>query len=466
MPQKPLTPAEVKDFLIRAHACGLAKVKIGGGLAGGDPNRTKLADVARRMNTTVGAVKRFCYDYAPRYGWDPMRPETWNRNEPDQPLDEKERARYAGIIEKLRGELKRAYRSANASDDLREAVFGLAKAPITAPKINVSRAPGKGSSPDIPILFTSDFQWGERISPAQLDGVNEFNLQVARDRYELLITKAIDITRWHAGRKKADRIVYLRGGDMISGDIHEELRETNAAMSIPQVVDLVENEVAGLQALRSVFDRIDVISVPGNHGRITVKPHSKGYAEANYDTLSAWMLEREFRNDPGVQFHTPASGDAIFEVCGWTFCMTHGDRIGSRGGQGFIGPAATIARGMKKNADYWASCGVHIDYQLVGHFHTSLELEQGFANGSLPGISEYARDFRMRPGRASQWLLFVHPDHGVSSRWPIYLSEPVKAKGGTQAFQFLKAAYRPTVTNDTRGSATSSTGRFASTRIR
>lgn len=440
MPQQPVSSDEIRKLLERAHKHGLAKIRIGGGIPGRDPNRIGLAKVARGMRIGVGKLKHLLYMQAPRFGWDPMRPETWVRVEHDQPLDGKERARYQREIEKLRADLRKAYRTANASDDLRQAVFGLAKAPITAPKINAPRAPGKGSSPDIPILFTSDFQWGERISPAQLDGVNEFNLQVARERYELLITKTIDITRWHAGRKKASRIVYLRGGDMISGDIHEELRETNAAMSIPQVVDLVENEVAGLQALRSVFDRIDVISVPGNHGRITVKPHSKGYAETNYDTLSAWMLEREFRNDPGIKFHTPASGDAIFEVCGWTFCMTHGDRIGSRGGQGFIGPAATIARGMKKNADYWASCGVQIDYQLVGHFHTSLELEQGFANGSLPGISEYARDFRMRPGRASQWLLFVHPDHGVSSRWPIYLSEPVKAKGGTQAFQFLKAA--------------------------
>jgi hypothetical protein len=260
-----------------------------------------------------------------------------------------------------------------------------------------------------------------------MDGMNEFNLQVARERYELLVTKAIEICRHHVGAPHAKTIIYLRGGDMVSGDIHQELRETNSAMSVGQVVDLVENEAAGIAALRSAFEQVIVISVPGNHGRTTVKPMSKGYAETNYDTLSAWMLEREFKSDPAVKFYTPASGDAIFDVYGWKFCLTHGDRLGSRGGQGFIGPAATIARGMKKNLDYWARQGIHLDYQLVGHFHTSLELELGFANGSLPGISEYARDFRATPSRASQWLLFVHPAQGVASRWPIYLSAPVKA---------------------------------------
>lgn len=406
MPAKPMTAAEVKEFLIRAHANGLAKVKIGGGIPGSDPNRTKLADVARRMKTTVGAVKRFCYDYAHRYGWDPMRPETWDRNEPDQPLDEKERARYSGIIEKLKSELKRAYRDANAGDDLRAAVFGLGKAPITPPAIRVPTKAPKSGIASIPILFASDFQWGEVISAAQMDGVNEFNLPIARERYEKLITKTIEICRNHVGKPHAKTIVYLRGGDMVSGDIHQELRETNSAMSVAQVVDLVENETAGIAALRSAFDQVIVISVPGNHGRTTVKPMSKGYAETNYDTLSAWMLEREFKGDPGVRFYTPASGDALFDVYGWKFCMTHGDRMGSKGGMGFIGPAATIARGMKKNLDYWATQGIHIDYQLVGHYHTSLELELGFANGSLPGISEYARDFRAKPSRASQWLLF------------------------------------------------------------
>lgn len=434
-----ISQKQVRKVLERAHKAGLATIKVGGGSARGK-GIARLADVARKLKMPVPTLSQYIYQHARRLRWDPFDPKTWIENPAAEvPLQARERQRYADQIARLNQQLRNAHKEANAGDDVRQAIFDLARAPLSPPIITSSKS-GRGGVAAVPMLFTSDFQWGEKISASELDGVNEFNLQVARERYELLITKTIEICRNHVGKPFSRRIVYLRGGDMVSGDIHQELRETNAAMSIPQVVDLVEHEAAGLATLRTVFDEIDVISVPGNHGRTTVKPHSKGYAETNYDTLSALMLEREFRRDPGMRFYTPASGDAVFKVCGWNFCMTHGDRIGSRGGMGFIGPAATIARGMKKNYDYWAKLGVQIDYQLVGHFHTSLELEQGFANGSLPGLSEYARDFRATPARPSQWLLFVHPTTGVTSRWPIYLSGPVKARGGNQAFEFLKAA--------------------------
>jgi hypothetical protein len=199
----------------------------------------------------------------------------------------------------------------------------------------------------------------------------------------------------------------------------------------------------GIQTLAERFGRVWVISVPGNHGRTRIKPQSKLYAEENFDYLSALMLEREFAaaGDKRVEFLTPKSGDALFRVAGFRFLLSHGDRIGSSGGQGFIGPAATITRGMKKLHDYYANLGHPLDYCLVGHFHTSLELEYGWSNGSLPGYSEYAMRFRMKPAAPSQWLLFVHPRHGVTCRWPIKLEErPRISEREVSAFIAEKAA--------------------------
>ena len=62
-----------------------------------------------------------------------------------------------------------------------------------------------------------------------------------------------------------------------------------------------------------------------------------------------------------------------------------------------------------------------------GHFHTMLELEYGFSNGSVAGVSEYARDGRMTPSQPQQWLLFCHPDWGVTARWPIMLEQRPRA---------------------------------------
>ena len=127
----------------------------------------------------------------------------------------------------------------------------------------------------------------------------------------------------------------------------------------------------------------------------------------------------------------PASVDALFSVYGWRVLATHGDRIGSRGGQGFIGPAATAARGMKRISMDYAARGVHLDLILMGHFHTPLQLEEGFVNGCLPGPSEYSRDGRFRPSPARQLWLTLHPRRGVTStRW---INVGVEAEGALYA---------------------------------
>jgi hypothetical protein len=334
---------------------------------------------------------------------------------------ERDHRRETDRVVDLQRRLKLAERELNAAEDFRQSVFNLSTQPIDAPQWSVALPPKSDSVPGIPVLFASDFQWGEVIKANELDGINAFNARIASERYKRLIERAIDLCHSHMVNPKYPGIIYLRGGDMVSGDIHQELRETNDLSSIPACIDLIEHECTGIRQLADKFGKVWVISVPGNHGRTTIKPHAKKYVETNYDYLIACMIEREFRNDSRVQFMTPMSGDARFKVYDWHFVLTHGDRIGSSGGQGFIGPAATITRGMKKLVDYYAGLRQHVDWCLVGHFHTAMELEYGFSNGSLPGYSEYAKTFRARPQSPTQWLFFVHPKNGVTARWKILL---------------------------------------------
>lgn len=327
-------------------------------------------------------------------------------------------------------------RQVDEDSSLREKVFGLAEQDTTAPKWTHKPSPAAKSGPGIPILMCSDFQLGEVVSANELDGINAFNLEIAERRYQKLIRTTIDICYRHTPKATYDGIVYIRGGDMVSGDIHEELRKTNELAGMPAMIALVRMEKAGIDLLLQKFNRVYVISVPGNHGRTTEKPHSKGYTEANYDYISGLMLEAYYAGDPRVTFMSPVSGDAVFRLFNYRFLITHGDRIGSRGGQGFVGPSATVARGAKKLRDYYATLNKPIDYIFMGHFHTRMELDDGvFVNGCLPGYSEYARDFRFRPSVPEQWLVFCHPNHGITSRWPIALESRMTLKGtDTQLF--------------------------------
>ena len=137
-------------------------------------------------------------------------------------------------------------------------------------------------------------------------------------------------------------------------------------------------------------------------------------------------------------FATPKSGDAYFKAAGWNFLLSHGDRMGSRGGQGFIGPAATIARGHAKLQSNWSLTGRPVDVILTGHLHTSLRLSSGFANGSLAGYGEYARDLRATPDAAKQWLLFAHEHYRVSQAFEVQLSD--SPRRDVEDFQFGRAA--------------------------
>jgi hypothetical protein len=73
--------------------------------------------------------------------------------------------------------------------------------------------------------------------------------------------------------------------------------------------------------------------------------------------------------------------------------------------------------------DYMAE-GRVVDFIVMGHFHTPLELEFGIVNPSLMGPTEYSRSGRMRSHGAAQWMLTIHPRYGIARRWKISVGDP------------------------------------------
>jgi hypothetical protein len=301
---------------------------------------------------------------------------------------------------------------------LREHVFGLTKPALEVPKW-VSRGTPAKASEHIPVLLGSDYQWGEVIRAGNMYGVNEYNVKVAQERFRRLIERTINISREHLPLNRYPGIVYLRGGDMVSGDIHADLRESNELAAVPATRSLAEAETWGINELAEAFGAVHVVSVPGNHGRTTLKPQSKRGASDNYDTVSTWLLESAFRKDKRIAFYTPESGDALVMLYGRRYLLTHGDKMGTSGGKGFIGAAAPIVRGMKALHNQYASYGTPIAGCFIGHFHVALDVGYGWANGSLPGYSEFAKDNRMQPEEPRQWLIFFHAKYGPTSQWKV-----------------------------------------------
>ncbi|AMX93602.1 hypothetical protein A4R28_11095 [Mesorhizobium ciceri] len=349
----------------------------------------------------------------------PANPEPARADRPQATVDDKLiEHRLRNQVKRLETENKDLLGRVSGAEDFRSSVLGLTDPlePVTFQRH------GKSSrSRETAILFLSDLQWGETINLGNMDGLNSYDADIARSRLERVFVTAVELmTRhWPADQDPPERIILVLGGDMISGEIHDELAKSNALLSIPALKDCAAHIVSGIEHIRQHIDcPIDIISIPGNHGRTTRKPESKLYAEHSYDTLVADLVELHFKEGgkypDWFRMFKPISGDALIWIYGYRFLITHGDRIGSRGGAGFVGAAATIARGFKKLVMDYAGRGITLDFIMCGHFHVALELEEGICNGSLPGPSEYARDFRFKPRPCSQTFLTVHPRRGVT----------------------------------------------------
>ena len=339
------------------------------------------------------------------------------------PIDVR-RARAREVLQRKR--IDELERHAASDRTIRESVFKLSERPLEPPHWNPNPSKG-GKHRESIVLFLSDIHMGEVVSMSAMGGRNSYNMKIATARLERFFQHVVKLGTEHWTGPPADCIYLVLGGDLVSGEIHEELAKTNDLQAIPAVRVLAEALAAGISLLRDNFPAIPIhcISVPGNHGRATKKPESKGFAVNSYDTLVSLLLEwwASTKGLKNITFSAPHSGDAVVTIHGWNVLFTHGDRIGSRGGSGFVGPAATAARGMQKVVQDYLAEGRVIDLIVMGHFHTPLELEYGFVNASLVGPSEYSKSGRMRSHPAAQWMLSIHPTHGVARRWKIQVGD-------------------------------------------
>lgn len=277
------------------------------------------------------------------------------------------------------------------------------------------------SVPGVPILFGSDWHWGEVVNPTEIGGVNEYNLDIARTRLTRLVETTIDLLTNHMVNPQYPGIVFALGGDMVSGDIHEELTDTNDLPLMPVALDLADHLTVAIKRLKSVFGRVFLPCVAGNHGRSTKKVRAKGFSFHSYDWLIYQILDRRFSEDQDVVFYIPNGTDALVNVAGHRYCFTHGNNF--RTGDSMIGPLGPVIRGDHKKRGRNQQVGQEYDTLVLGHFHTLVQMKRVIMNGSLIGYNEYAyaNNFGYEPPQQALWL--SHPVHGITFSMPVNVDE-------------------------------------------
>jgi len=275
------------------------------------------------------------------------------------------------------------------------------------------------------IVHNSDRHMGEVVDPREINGWNEFGPDVCRRRVKRFMDAACIVGRRWGADTNIDGVLYTMGGDETSGDIHDELKETNALTSPQQVEAAAELHVACLEQLVEEYGRVHVMAVPGNHGRTTKKPTAKRYGALSYDTMVARMVAREMRGDYRITFDVADGPDLMAVIYGWRILITHGDKIGTGGGQGFAGPVLPIIRGVKKVQAAYSLADQSPDLVLMGHYHTSAAPPGILANGSVVGFSEYGMQIRGGNETPRQWLGMLRKNWGLAERLDVQLEKPI-----------------------------------------
>ena len=307
-----------------------------------------------------------------------------------------------------------------------ESIFKGLNAPVQTPPWAQTGFEHSGSH-GIPVLFLSDVHAGEVVNKREMQGRNEYDWQIMERRLDKLFQTAGYLPTLLVNSRPAGIYVVL-GGDMVSGDIHEELTNTNEVGPVEATERFPSLLVGHLKALADQYGNVHVKGVAGNHGRTSRKPQAKMYATTNFDWLIYKTTQKliEASGDERFTFEFPESRDLRFDIMGRRFLLTHGDQF--RGGDGMIGGIGPIMRGdVRKRTN--AAFGLPLDNGMdaaydtimMGHWHQTIFTPYLIVNGSVKGLDEYAAAINVRQEGPAQWLFNVHPKYGIIWPNPVYL---------------------------------------------
>lgn len=277
-------------------------------------------------------------------------------------------------------------------------------------------------SPGVPTLFLSDIHAGEVVDPRQVNGVNSYDLATCKSRLRYTVETAIYLCSLLDPKMRYEGIVVPLGGDMVSGDIHDELVATNELPTIPTVLELYEYLSSAISTISEHFPSVLIPCVSGNHGRNTRKTWAKNRNGTSFDWLLYQMLAKRFAGDPKVMLYVPDGSDGLYRIFSTRYLITHGDQF--RGGDSIIGPIGPIFRGTQKKLARNQAVAQDFDVAIMGHWHQYIHTERVIVNGSLKGYDEYAAsaNFGFEPPRQALWV--THPRFGINWRMPVLCERP------------------------------------------
>ncbi|MFW6247057.1 MAG: hypothetical protein ACOC22_02680 [bacterium] len=263
----------------------------------------------------------------------------------------------------------------------------------------------------VAIAIHSDVHAEENVEKDVVLGLNEYNPDICKEREERFFKLLLKIINHHRKNYTIDTLVLGLLGDMISGYIHEDLRESNFLSPTEAVMFIKEQLVKGIKFLadKGDFKKIIIPCAKGNHGRTTQKKRFSTAYKNSYEWMMYHDIKNMFNSFGGyehIEFIIPKSEFTYIESFDKTIMFSHGDHFRFAGGVG----------GFQVPLRRWAlnqQMVRHFDMAFMGHWHHILNpTENVWVNASVVGHTPYAAGLSIQPSPPSQLLVLQHEREG------------------------------------------------------
>lgn len=273
----------------------------------------------------------------------------------------------------------------------------------------------------IAVMQIADAHMGAVQMPDEVEGFNEFNPEICRTRQ---LNFAHRFNRW-VDRSRASHNInecaVLVTGDLISGDIHQELQVTNAFPVTVQVVEAARVLAEQMVELSQNFTSVEVHFIGAdNHGRLTKKPQAKQEGLNSMNYLVGELAKAYLDKINNVNFNIYPMHEKVVHVGHRNYLITHGH--GMRAWMGIPWYSAERKVGKEATARMQLIMDQKMKMHEAGfhkfifsHFHTPINTQMYSCCGSVQGTDAYdhvAGRYAV-PSQAG-WL--VHPKYNDISR--------------------------------------------------
>ena len=269
------------------------------------------------------------------------------------------------------------------------------------------------------VLMLSDTHCDQVVTPDEVDGLEDFDFPVAARRAEVLIDTLLKFSQDTLSNFRFKKLVIMGLGDYTSGQIHNSHIRSYFGEQFTNDLAIAQLFSQMFAELAPYFEEVEVISIVGNHGRLTEKiEFDRNSVAANHDTLIMKIAQVHCQNIGNIKFDFPAGLSTIKEIQGWNFFLHHG--------HGKKGSSETWARAKRKAQTIVPLHRGAINYFCSGHFHTPGDVAVSggatmIGNGAFLACDQYSYQNIDEAGVPSQWIFGVHSTKGVTWRLPIQL---------------------------------------------